>query len=222
MTNKSLKLIAIGASLIAVSIVAYYIYDTVKYSYHIEWGIPESVVWIFADSARKDMDLQFASAAIRKTDRLYQWRYHSDLNCLIQVWEIKALSSVDPDTVPIHTDVFLNKVSLRGEILDKGSPAGETQVKFGPFFNGKMEIDLDENSKIIRMFEGKNYRGFYGTVGRMAFENGHGQILCMQDYKAGNVPMLFAMYKARKSFYLIFISADRPFSENMIHILNLK
>ena len=95
------------------------------------------------------------------------------------------------------------------------------QVRFGPFFNGKLEIDLDENSKIIKMFEGENYEGFYGNVGRMAFENGENQILCMEDYKSGNAPMLFLMYKARNSFYLIFFSSDKPFGENMINILNL-
>ena len=136
------------------------------------------------------------------------------------MWAIKGLSSVDPDTVPINTDVFLNKVSLRGEILDKGG-AREVQVRFGPFFNQRLEIDLDENSKIIRMYEGKNYRGFYGIVDRMVFENGHKQILCMQDFESGNAPTLFLMYKARGSFYLILISGDRPFGEDMMHVLNL-
>lgn len=221
MTNNSFKIIAVGAGLFVICVVAYYIYGTVRYSYDVKWGDPQPVIWIFADSVKKDMDLQYTCANIRKTDQSYEWGYHSNQDYSIQVWEIKGLSGVDPHRVPIHTNVFLDKVSLRGEIFDKGS-IREVQVRFGRFFDGKLEIDLDENSKIIRMFEGENYKGFYGTVGRMAFENGDGQILCMEDYKSGNAPMLFVMYKAHNSFYLIFISADKPFDEKMIHILSLK
>ena len=221
MTNKRFIIIAGSSVLFIVCVVAYLIYDTVMYSYDITWGDVRPVIWMFADSAKKDMDLQYPSAAIRKTDQLYQWGYHSRKDYGIQVWEIKGLKGVDPYGVPIHTNVLLNKVLLRGEIVDKGS-IREVQVRFGPFFNGKLEIDLDENSRIIRMLEGENYKGFYGNIGRMAFENGEGQILCMEDYRSGNEPMLFVMYKAHKSFYLIFISADKPLDDNIINILDIK
>ena len=221
MTNKRLIIFAASAVLFIVCVIAYFIYDAVMYGYDVKWGNPHAVVWMFADSAKKDMDLQYACADIRKTDQSYEWGYHASQDYGIQVWEIIGLRGADPHRVPIHTNVFLNKVSLRGEILDKGS-IREVQVRFGPFFNGELEIDLDENSKIVRMFEGQDYKGFYGSVGRMAFENGDRQILCMEDYKSGNAPLLFVMYKAHSSFYLIFISANKPFDENMIHILNLK
>ncbi len=57
MTSRGFKIAAIAAGLIAASIVVYYIHDTVRYSYRIKWGKPKPVIWMFADSARKNMDL---------------------------------------------------------------------------------------------------------------------------------------------------------------------
>lgn len=210
-------MIAIAAGLIVVSLVVYYAYDTMEYSYDITWGKVQPVIWMFADSARYNMDTQFASAAVRKTDKLYEWGYDPGRHYSVEVWAIKGLRSVDPDNVPINTDVFLNKVSLLGETMDDGL----TQVKFGPFFNEKLEIDLDENSRIVQRIEGTDYKGFYGNVGRIAFENGDRQILCLKDYGSGDWHILFLMYKAHNDFYLIFIGAEKPFDMSIIHVLNL-
>ena len=213
--NKSLMIIAGSVILFIVCVVAYFIYDNEKYGYDFEQAERSRILWIFADSARRNVDYPIMSD-VRKTDTIYYCVYNPvpPHDTFIMVWEIKGLNRVDPHGVPIHKNVILDKVQLRGEILDK-----VTQIKYGSFFNQNLGVDLDDYSKISKMLEGKSYSGFLGTVNRIAFEGGEGQVLCMQD--CGGRETLFLMYKANNSFYLIFINSVDPFDQNIIQILDL-
>lgn len=199
---------------------AWYFLRYKKYNYHFEMfshTIPCSN--IFVPSARKGFDTLLVSGRIRKSDQIYTYIYNH--NFYITVWRIEGLRRIDLDTVRINQNVHLDNVDLQGETPDAVS-SFDTQVRFGPFFDEKLVIDLDEYSYVSDTFKGPHYRGFYGTLSRIAFEDGRGQIVAMEDYKRRVMPTLFVMYKAHDSFYFIFINSDKPFGMGMMKILNLK
>lgn len=203
-----------------VGVIGYYVVIDFVYSYHTQFFTYKACAWIFADSAKKGIDTLFAGSSLRNSDQIYTYVYNHDY--YVSIWEIKALRDVDLKKIIINQSVYLSHVELYpGETLDKGSGL-ETDVKFGPFFKDKIAIDLDEYSKIYKTFEKDNFKGFYGSVSRMAFENGDGQILAMKDYPLGMMQTLFVLYKANNSFYMITINSRKQIDESTINILNLK
>ncbi len=218
--NKKIKIIV---SIIITLMIGYFAYDIIYimiYNYHLELSNYKVYLWLFSDSAKKDIDTLAVGGSIRRTDKIYSYIYKGKYSIII--WEIKALNGVNLKKIIINQNIMLGNVKLKpGELLDKGSDM-ETQVKFGPFFKDTIVIDLDNNSKSIRTFEKTNYRGFYGSVSRMGFENGEGEILALEEFTRRFMPTLFLMYKTNNSFYMITIHSDEPFDENIINILNLK
>ena len=219
--NTKLKIvISLVVAAVLVGIVAYYVARDRKYHYDVVFffhSIPCS--WIFADSTMRDIDTLLVTGTIRKTDQIYRYVYKHDYYILI--WKINALRNVELQKVPVDQGVYLDNVELRGEILGAGSGL-ETEVRYGPFFKDAIAVDLDEYSKISDTFQGPNYRGFYGTVGKIAFDNGKGQILAMENYSRRIMPTLFVMYKAHDGFFIIIINSKKPFGVGMLKILNLK
>ncbi len=218
--NKKIKLIVSIAIAIIIGYFGYDIIYVMIYVHHFDNSNYKACLWIFSDSVQKDIDTTAVCGSVRKTDKIYTYIYKH--HYFISIWEIKALHDVDINKIVIKKNIMLGHVKLKpGEILDVGSGI-ETQVKFGPFLKDTIVIDLDNNSKSIRTFEKANYRGFYGSVSRMAFENGEGEIIALEEYTREFIPTLFLMYKANNSFYTITIHSDKPFDENIINILNLK
>lgn len=202
------------------SVVWYYVKQDEEYGYHISFylhSIPCSQM--LATSTVDSLDTFLVSGRLRKTDQIYTYVYRHDY--YLMIWKIPALRGVDPAKVPIQKGVYLDNVELRGEILDAGSGL-ETEVRYGPFFKDTIVVDLDEYSTISKMFEAPQYRGFYGTLSRIAFENGHGQILAMENYSPAMMHTLFVMYETHQSFYMIIINSRKPFGVGMLNMLNLE
>lgn len=203
-----------------VSFILYQIFDYAKYHYDIVafWhSIPNSE--LFTPSALTGIDTLVVSGRIRDSDQIYRYIYNHDY--YVMIWKIGSLKNVTLDSVAVNTNVYLDKVKLLGEILDSGRE-GETEVRFGRFFKGHIAIDLDEYSKVLSTFQGKDYRGFYGNVGKIAFEDGDGEIIAMENYTLRIMPTLFVMCKKQGSFYMIIINSKKPFGVDMLKILNLK
>lgn len=218
--NKKITIAVVVVVLAVVAFVTYYITIDRKYGYHFSMflhSIPCSQ--LFTPSVLSDIDPFLVSGRMRKTDQIYTYVYKRDYYVLI--WRINALKNLDLAKVPIDTDVYLDNVELRGEILDADSPL-QTEVRYGPFFKDSLVVDLDEYSKMSESFDGPSYRGFYGTVSKIAFENGKGQILAMENYTEQIMPTLFVMYKAHDGFYMIIINSKKPFGLGILKILNLK
>lgn len=218
--NKKITVAVVVVALAVVAFVAYYITIDRKYGYHFSM-FPDSIPCspLFAPSALSGIDSYLVSGRTRKTDQIYTYVYKHAYYILI--WRINALKNLDPAKVPIDTNVYLDNVELRGVILDADSPL-QTEVRYGPFFKDSLVVDLDEYSKLSESFDGPHYRGFYGTVNKIAFENGKGQILAMENYTQQIMPTLFVMYKAHDGFYMIIINSEKPFGLGMLKILNLK
>lgn len=216
--------IVIGTVSIIVGYIIYLIiYDSI-YMYSHTFFDYKPYFWIFSDSTQKGIDTLSGGGRIRKTDKLYTYVYY-DTNkkkYYFAIWEIKALGNTNLDDIQIKQgiDLFDKKITS-GTVLDVGSMA-ETSVKFGSFFKDSINIDLDDNSKIYKTVEGKNYRGFYGKIKKMAFKNEEQEYLVFIDYIDGATPTMLLLYKANSSFFIIHINADVPFDEKVISMLNLK
>jgi hypothetical protein len=218
--NKKITVAVVVVLLASVAFVAYYITIDRRYGYHFSMfrhSIPCSQ--LFTPLALSGVDPFLVSGRMRKTDQIYTYVYKRAYYVLI--WRIDALKNLDLAKVPIDTNVYLDNVELRGVILDAGDPR-ETEVRYGPFFKDSLVVDLDEYSKISKTFQTPNYRGFYGDVGKIAFENGKRQILAMENYTQRITPTLFLMYKAHDGFFMIIINSKKPFGLEMLKILNLK
>jgi hypothetical protein len=178
---------------------------------------------MLADSTKMGVDTLSAGGWVRKTDNINRCVYYiKKKKIYVAIWEIRALSVVNLKTIKFNAGFRLSNYKYEsGELLDKGSMR-ETFVNFGPFFKDTINFDLDDNSKIYTMIEKENYRGFYGLVKKMAFENEKRDFLALIDYPDGARPILFLTYKANDSFYIIMINADVPFDESIIKMLNLK
>jgi hypothetical protein len=180
--------------------------------------------WLFQDSIKTHIDTTSGSGWVRKTDRIQSYWYTNKKKefYVISVWEIKSLHNVDLKSIKFNEDYpLINYKYEPGQLLDSGS-SHETYVKFGSFFKDTINIDLDDASKIYKKIESEHYRGFYGLVKRMAFENEERDYLVIETFPWHIQKMLFLLYKANDSFYIIEISADVPFDENVISFLQLK
>jgi hypothetical protein len=160
--------------------------------YSLKYYHDNPYAWIFTESARKDISTLSLGGGERKTDKVFSCVYRH--NYYIEIWEIKALAGVDLKKIRITQGLHLANVNVQtGQILDSHS-----------------------------FREKDNYRGFYGTVKKMAFENSDWDYLAFIEYRYKIEPTLFLMYKANNNFYMIIINASVPFDESIINILDLK
>ena len=177
-------------------------------------------LWILKDSIKCNIDTSVFVGCIRERDILYNYIYKHDYR--ICVWEFKDLEISDLKKMQINSNVNLdNKKIFSGEILNRRhSP--EITVRYGPYFKHLININLDKFSKVEKSFESANYKGFFGTVNKMAFSDETGNNLVLFDYAKGQETNLLLLYKGNNSFYIIIVHSVIPFDEKIINILNLK
>lgn len=130
------------------------------------------------------------------------------------------MKSIDLDSIQFNRNVFLSNVHLYpAEKLGGGL---YTEIKFGPFFRHSISVDVDDYSRIDTTFRGPNYRGFFGVIDKMAFENGQGQILAMTSNDDVPKPAMLVLYRAYGDFYMIIVHSDKPFNTDALRLFNLK
>ncbi len=177
--DKKIKIFLISIPII---ILSYYVIGFVyvfHYSYRVEFDY-KPYFWIFTDSAQKDVDKFYAGGCVRKTNSVYTYIYKD--NYFIEVWGMKALRNIDLKRIQFREGLHLADLKFyKFQTLDAGSFCEKT-IKLGPFFKDTFNVDLDAGSKINKFIENENYRGFYGTVKKMAFENEEGDFLAFVDY----------------------------------------
>ncbi len=217
--DKKIKILLISIPIIILGYYGFWAAYVFHYSYRTKFEY-KPCFWIFTDSAQKDVDKFCAGGSVRKTDSIYTYIYKDKY--FIEVWGIKALSDIDLKRIQFRQGLHLADVKFfTFQTLDAGSFC-ETTVNLGPFFKDTFNVDLDAGSKINKVIENENYRGFYGTVKKMAFENEEGDFLAFVDYPARPWETLFLMYKSNDSFYIIIVNAKVHFDESIIDIFNLK
>lgn len=181
----------------------------------------EPYMWVFNDSVKKDVDTIFFVGQIRERDILYQYRLKNKY--LVSIWELKDLSTIQLDEIPINSNVDLSDVHIMPyELLNKHE-SPEMTVELGFSLDNTINLNLDNYSKIIKTIDTPKYRGFYGEVSKLSISNEKGKHLIVFDYPEEKQPTVFLFYKTARSFYIIFIKAKEkaPIDENVIQLLNL-
>lgn len=217
---KTLKIIILSIVGIIVLYFAYFIFDIVRYGYHIEMGNHKPYFWIFKDSAKKDVNKLVVVGCIRKRDIYYHYHCsHDKRDYGVGIWEFKDLSSVELKNTSISQNINLDNVKFSsGEVLH-ANRSPEITVRFGSFLKSTIDINLDEQSKIEKNIETSNYKGFYGILHKMSFSDKEGHWVLFNYHPREYC--LFLLYKAHQSFYVVMINSEQPFSTDMINILNL-
>ena len=84
-----------------------------------------------------------------------------------------------------------------------------------------MGVNLDSISEIYKTIDSNNYRAFLGKINKMSFSDYKSDHLILLEYKEPS-KVLYILYKARKSFFVIKVMSDIDFDENIIKIFDLK
>ena len=223
MNKKRKHILIIIVSAIALYVV-FYIGRVIVYI-HSTTHNPKEYLWLYNDSIKCDLDTMFSIGETRKTDECYNYLYKSGY--YIMILEYKQLGSLDIQNVLFHThaNVNLNHFisSFWGEEYNMDLyPIPETYINFKlPFQNG-FSVSLDTTSRIEKWIEGKNYRGFFGKIFHMSFNNAEGKPLVFFDYKYIATPTLFLLYKHQGRFIVIIINSKEKFDDKIMHILDLE
>jgi hypothetical protein len=81
---------------------------------------------------------------------------------------------------------------------------------------------LDDHSKILKIIDSVNYKGFYGKISRMAFSTKGGDHFVLFDYYGISEPTLFLINKKGSSLFFIIINSKVKFDESIINIFKLE
>ncbi|SHG60262.1 hypothetical protein SAMN05443663_103278 [Flavobacterium defluvii] len=213
-------MIIASVSVLVISYLSYFFYGVIRYSHSSDWQTYKQYMWIFKDSAKKDINTNFCYSYVKERDVYNNFDYRDIYN--IVVWEFKDLGNAELKKSTINQNVNLEDVKFEsGEILNKNSDM-EITISYGFVFNSAINVNLDNYSKIQRTFKGTNYKGFYGSINQMSFSNEKGEHQVLSDFTKGPTPTVFLFYKGHQSFYIIMINSKNPFDENIIKILNLE
>jgi hypothetical protein len=234
--NKITKIIIVGI----ICYIAFFVYVTLWYGHSHAWNTCKQYLWIFKDSAKKDIDppsrYSVCAGWTRKRDVYSFFHYYHDHDMyIVTVWEFKDLTNVDLKKISIKQNVNLDNIKfLSGEVLNSKSSSPIT-INYGFAFHNAMNVNLDSLSKISGTFEGSNYKGFYGTIHKMSFSDEKRKHQIIFDYieniynhitKQFNPSFsstVFLVYKGHQSFYVIIINSEKPFKDaSIINILNLQ
>jgi len=218
--NKKFKILLSGIISLITIYLGYTIFYMFLYSHTTDLKNYKKYLWMFNDTIQCNIDTFSFSGAINKRDILYSYNYPK--NYVFYIWEFKDLSVAKLSKIPIKENVDLDNIHFYAkESTENYNPDMTLTMKLDLKFNQVLGINLDANSLILKNIESKNYRGFYGNISKMTFNNEIGKPLIVFDYKYNAVPSLFLMYKANDSFYVILVNArdSAKIDENTIKLL---
>jgi hypothetical protein len=217
--NKVAKIIVIALITIVAGYLLYFVFNAFRYAYVPSWITYKDYMWVFKDSTKSDVDTNFCYSYVRKKDIYNNFHYKKIYN--IALWDLEDLKYSVLDDISINQGANLYDLKIvSGEVLNKDSDI-EITIKFGNKFTNKMIVQLDKNSKIDRIIETEMYKGFYGSINRMTFNNEKNEAQILFNYAKGSTPSIFLVYKGHGGFYAIIINSEQPFDEKIINILDL-
>ena len=218
--NRTLKIIIAGVIIIVISYLSYFFYGIIRYSHASDWQTYKQYMWIFKDSAKKDINTNFCYSYVKDGDVYNNFNYKDSYNII--VWEFRGLGHGALRNSIINQNVNLEDVKFgSGEILNKGGDLEFTN-SYNFVFTSAINVNLDKYSKIERTFNSINYKGFYGSINQMSLSDEKGEHQILSNFTKGPTPAVFLFYKGHQSFYLIMIYSRVPFNESIIKILNLE
>lgn len=227
--KKFVKILAVVAIICFFVYFAYFMYGVFGNGYSADLETCKQYMWIFKDSYKANLvnphEKFLCLSEVGKRDIYNGFHYYKVHKMYpISVWEFKDLSKVDLSKIVINQNVDLDNVKFLSEVILNYGGSMPVTVKHGFSFQKTISINLDSYSKIKETFEGHNYKGFYGTINKMSFNNEKGEPQIVFDYIDESFsPTVFLLYKGHKSFYVIIINAQQPFKDaSIVNILNLK
>jgi hypothetical protein len=219
--NKILKIIVYSGLVIIILYLIYFIGGLFIYGYSTDWDLYKKYTFLLKDSVSNNLDWSGNSSEVGYNDVCNSFRTKDSIR--ITIWDFRDLRQVDLKKIKFTQDVDLGDIKFgRGDILFSKSDIPVT-VEYGFSFDNALVINLDQYSTVLSHIEKDYYRGFYGRINKLSLSNGitnKHQILF--NYKNGQTPVLFLLYKDHQSFYLILIDSKKPFDEKIINILNLE
>jgi hypothetical protein len=204
--------------------ISYTMYRIYTYTYSAHLTNDKEYLWVFKDSTFQNVDTNFVSHDIRETDILstYIYNYQKEGECYIDIWEFKGLEDVVVEQIAIDTGINLSHVRFtEGETLN-AHHSPESNVQYSPFFKHNMSISLDKYSRIDSSFSTPTYKGFYGVISMMTYNNEKGEPLVGIDYINGKKPNLVIVYKKAGSIYIIRVEPKDKLDPHIIDIFNLE
>jgi hypothetical protein len=217
--NKVTKIIAIALITIVALYLSYFVFNIFRYAHVPSWITYKNYMWVFKDSTKSDIDTNFCYSYVRKRDIYNNFHYKKIYNIIL--WDLKDLKYSTLDDISINQGANLNDIKFAsGEVLNKESDL-EINIKSGNKFTNKMNVQLDKISKIERIIETERYKGFYGSINKMTFNNEKNEAQMLFNYVKGSTPSIFLVFKGHGGFYAIIINSEQPVDENIINILDL-
>ena len=215
------KRIIRGIAIVIIVFFAQFCFKFYVWGHHFERNLSR-YLWLFNDSSKSKIDHYYYSGENRKSDTYYTYIY--DESYYISIWEFKDLSEADLKNIFIKQNVILDDIKFfSAERFNRGVDNLPTiTLKLGfKFRDFKMDVNLDDESKIYKKIDTNNYKGFFGKINKMSFNDSKGKPLILFEYY-GYKPTLFIMYKAKQSFFVILVDSKIDFDESIINIFNLK
>jgi hypothetical protein len=235
--DKKLKYLLRAVAVIIVGYIICFIGDYMIHGHSTDWKKWKEYTYLFNESIIQDVDTFLASSYIAKNDIQTTFHYipndsgrtieekflynPKDTAYRVLFWEFKKLSHLKIDDIDIRTNQNLDNLKLkRGEILDSKSDQ-RISIHFG-FEYESMTVNVDNHSKIEKKIEGRNYKGFIGSINRISLSNENNEHEIFIDYVPIQKQVLFLIYNSNERFYIIIIDSEKKFDESIMSILNLK
>ena len=235
--TKKIKYTLVSIAVIVVGYIIYFIGDFAIHGHSTDWKKWKEYSYLFDDSIIQDVDTFLAFSKVSKNDIYTNFHYipnssgktleekffynPKDTAYNVVFWEFKKLSQVNIVGVDIRTNQNLDNLKLRGgEILNSKSDQ-RLAIHYG-FEYAQMSVNVDNKSTIEKYINGKNFKGFLGTVNRLSLSNEKNEHEIYIDYVPTPKKVLFLIYNSNNRFYIIIIDSEKDFNASIMNILNLE
>jgi len=205
--------------------VLYYLHDFIyvmKNGYTTKFITYRQYLPFFKDSTQSNIDTTFSWSEVKKTNTLFQCRYnYKHSSSFVMIWEFKELKGCNLNKIRFNQNVnFDNLKMIPCQTLETDSTP-LTTAKLNFHLGYGLTIDFGGGTKIIQAISSDNYRGFYGDIDKMCFDDENGNPCILFQNGIQYRPTLFLLYENSQGFYLILFNSYKPFDASIINIFNL-
>jgi len=217
--KKKNKLLLFGILAIILSYFIYSAFVAFSNKYKLNFDAYKDYMYFFKDSVKEEIDTNFCYSYIGKQD-IYN-SFNINNNFLVSIWEFKSLTHIDLSDIKFNEESDMDKFKIRsGETINVGE-SPEITINFDFITDSILNVNIKGESSARKFINKGNYKGIQGTIDKVSIYNGKGIPMTILNYsrKQSNVLMIF--YKNVNSFFLIEISSEKTFNEDILNMFNL-
>jgi hypothetical protein len=173
------------------------------------------------EKCRIDSSILKFKGSVGKDDVIFNYIYSKDYYILI--WKFLNNRGQNLDNIKINEGIDLNNINFYyGEIINKNLYyLPELNIKLGFSLKNTINININKNSAILRTFQYENYKGFYGIINEISFNDEKNKPQALLSYRSGHEPTILLFYTTPNNFYIIVINSKKQFDESILKILQL-